>query len=256
MSSIVNPKAEGWDAVGGLFWTHGRKSARPSATEINLFLEDLPPSARVVIIGASTKELVEAAVRAGHHVLVVDFATKMLGDLSACLERNCVDVCLADITSEDSLPLNPDADAVLSDRLVNRFTSDEAVIAFSNMFKLCRPGGLVRTSVKLGLYEMDRRMLALAQAKGQLAEVWNPSTKTINLAMPGILEEALLPHGDIDREILMRWYRGRGRESRYQREDVLHLARRGFPMLEVVKIEPLPDAADTDQFVLGKPREG
>lgn len=252
----MNPKAKAWNAVGSLFWSHGRKSARPSATEINLLLENLPASARVVVIGASTKELIEAAVNAGYRVLVLDFASKMLGDLAASLEPDCIDVGLADITSPDSWRFESQADAVVSDRLVNRFTSDEAIAAFSNMFKLCRPGGLVRTSVKIGLYEMDRRMIDLAQAKGQLAEVWNPSTKTINLAVPGILEQALLPHGDIDRQLLMQWYRGRGCETRYEREDVLHLARKGFPALEVIKIEPLPDAPDTDQFCFRRPREG
>ena len=74
MNEFINPKANAWDHLGGLFWTIGRKSARPSPREIDLFLAEFLPGAHVVVVGASSKELTKVAASRGFRVTTLDFS--------------------------------------------------------------------------------------------------------------------------------------------------------------------------------------
>ena len=250
-----NCKSAAWDLVGSLFWTQGRSTARPTENEIGIFLEGLATEASIAIVGASTKDLVQAAVSCGLSVTVLDFSPKMCADLAAQLDEP-VDVRVQDITAPITAELQARYDAVLSDRLINRFTREETVQAFSGMLALLKQGGSLRTSVKLGLYPMDERMIEEGSRLGTLSSFFDGPTQTIDFEAAGIvLESCLLPHGDIDRDILLNWYRGRGRESRYTDGDIRSLAAKADfrdHTLSLVLSQPFPDAKETTYYAFQK----
>ncbi|MCG6122420.1 MAG: class I SAM-dependent methyltransferase [Microvirga sp.] len=252
MTTQENAKASAWDLVGGLFWTKGRATARPTDAEIDIFLEGLAPGARVAIIGASTKDLVEAAFDRGLSATVLDFSAKMCADLADVVGSGA-DIRVQDITGEIPATLRGRFDAVLSDRLVNRFTREEAVRAFSGMLALLREGGTLHASIKLGFYPMDERMIEEGRRRQTLAAFYDESTRTIDFPAAGeILETCLLPHGEIDRTILLSWYRGRGCESRFDDADVLALASEaefGELALRRASARAFPNAKETTCYV-------
>ncbi len=252
MPAPDNAKAAAWDLVGGMFWTKGRASARPTQAEIDIFLEGLVPGARLAIVGASTKELVEAALTRKLDVAVLDFSARMCADLTEAISPGA-DIRVQDITGTIAPDLEGRFDAVASDRLINRFTRSEGVRALSGMLALLREGGTVRPSVKLGFYPMDERMIAEGRRRGTLASFYNEVTRTIDFQAAGdVLDGCVLPHGEIDRGILVDWYRGRHRESRFDEVDVLALAseaRAGERGLRLARSCPFPDATGTGYYV-------
>lgn len=252
MTTSENAKASAWDLVGGLFWTKGRATARPTDAEIDIFLDGLSPGARVAIVGASTKDLVQAALDRGLAVTVLDFSAKMCADLAGAVSGDA-DIRVQDITVDIPAPLRGKFDAAMSDRLVNRFTREEAVRALSGMLALLREGGTLRASIKLGFYPMDERMMEEGRRRRNLSAFYDESTRTIDFPAAGdVLESCLLPHGEIDRSILLSWYRGRGRESRFDDADVLALAREassGDLALGASRSSAFPNARDTSYYV-------
>jgi hypothetical protein len=248
MAHVENTKASAWDLIGGLFWAQGRATARPTAAEIDIFLSGLTPGARIAVVGASTKALVEAALTRRFQVTVLDFSTKMCRDLADEIGSS-VDIRLQDITDAIPEDLVGAHEIVISDRLINRFTHDEGIRALSGMLGLLSEGGLIRTSVKLGLYPMDLRMIAEGLRRDTLEQFYNPDTRTIDFSAAGdVLETCLLPHGNIDRETLLGWYRRRGRESRFEDTDIRAMsaqARAGKLYLANAQATPFPDAKET-----------
>jgi hypothetical protein len=253
MAGSINAKAAAWDLLGGQFWTSGRVTARPTIAEINIFLEGIAPKSRIAVIGASTKYLVDGALARGLDVTVLDFSIRMCEDLGAAIGRRG-NIRVQDITA-DILPedLIGQYDVVLSDRLFNRFTREESVKAFSRMLELLRAGGNVRASARLGLYPMDERMIMEGERRGTLSLFYDEATRTIDFPAAGtILEACLMPHGEIDRETLLGWYRRRGRESRYENADILEFARAARTTdfsLDLVRFGPFPDANETMYYV-------
>ncbi|MCM0622623.1 hypothetical protein [Nocardioides bruguierae] len=240
----MNTKAAAWNAVGGMFWTHGRVSARPSGEELALFTRGVAPGDRVVLIGASTRELAERLQEIGADLTVLDFSERMCADLRAAspgIEVICHDIL------EPATALAGSAKWVLSDRLVNRFDATEAVHAVGTMMELLQPEGVLRATIKLGLYPMDDRMIAEGERLGTLSAFWDESSRTIDFATAGeALSSGLLAHGDIPREVLLEWYQGRGRETRLDAPDVTELFARCD--LEVKNEIDLPDAPGTSMF--------
>ena len=252
ISTQKNTKSTGWDLIGELFWTKGRITARPSESEIDIFLADLPPSARIAIVGASTKELIQTALTRNFTVTVLDFSAKMCADLDAAIGSK-IDIRLQDITGTMPCDLWGQYDAVLSDRLINRFTREESVRGLSNMLTLLNESGTIRTSVKLGFYPMDMRMIEEGLRNETLASFYDETTCTIDFLKAGtVLETCLQPHGDINREILLAWYRCRGCESRYNDVDVLTLAgkvRVDDRELRCTNSRSFPNAEETNYYV-------
>ncbi|NOI80992.1 hypothetical protein F0237_09990 [Vibrio tubiashii] len=221
--TVVNEKTAGWDIVGGLFWEKGRKSAKPSESELELFTAGIKAGDKVAVIGASTKDLVEHLMAKNVDVTVYDFSKGMCESLQEALAPNAPPIHVLDITA----PLNSDLigyhDYVLNDRLVNRFTTQEAEKALMNMVALAKQGE-VRASVKLGLYAMDEKMIELGKGRQVLDRFYCEKTQTIDFSKAGdILEESLVPHGNIDREVLLQWYRSRGMETRFSDESLKQL---------------------------------
>lgn len=249
----VNSKASAWDHIGSLFWEVGRTTAKPSQHEIGMFLAGVDAQARCVVVGASTKDLVESLIARGARVIVLDFSKRMCRDLRAALPPGSCEVELADITRPLARHLLGSADFVLSDRLVNRFSGAEALAGLCGMASLLTPGGQIRTSVKLGLYPMDYRMISLGRERGELERFYDAEQKIIDFSAAGnVLTHAVLPHGDIDRALLLNWYRGRGREQRFEHEDVLRLfaqVRVAGATARVISSDVLPDSPESRMYV-------
>jgi NAD(P)-dependent dehydrogenase (short-subunit alcohol dehydrogenase family) len=250
---VHNTKAGAWDLIGSLFWEVGRTSAKPSTAEIGLFLADVPAGARCSVVGASTKDLVEALVAHGAEVTVLDFSERMCHDLRAALPEGCCRVLQHDITRPAPDGLRGTQQFVLSDRLVNRFTAAEAEAGLAGMLDLLADGGQVRTSVKLGFYPMDQRMIDLGRERGCLERFYDAAQRTIDFSAAGdVLPDALLPHGGIAPELLLDWYRGRGREKRFDDADLVDLigqARVTGRALRLLCASEFPEAPSTRLYV-------
>lgn len=243
--TLSNPKASAWNQIGGLFWTQGRVSARPSRTELDLFTADMMPGQRVCMIGASTRELAEEILRRGARLTVLDFSERMVRDLSSVIDD--ADIRVADITGNLPADLEGAHSWVVSDRLVNRFDAAEALKGVDGMSALLAEGGLVRTSVKLGLYPMDEKMLEHAGATGRAETFWDADSRTIDFSKAGAsLEAGVLPHGSIDLELLKQWYIGRGKEKRFNDTEVRDVLLAAG--LADVTSEEFPDAPGTAMF--------
>lgn len=93
-----NTKAAAWDLIGSLFWETGRTTAKPSDEEIGLFLAGITAGTRCTVVGASTKDLVEALIALGADVTVMDFSERMCEDLRAALPEGSCRILRHDIT--------------------------------------------------------------------------------------------------------------------------------------------------------------
>lgn len=243
-------KAAAWDVIGSLFWELGRPSARPSQGEIEEFLAELPAGGACTVVGASTKELVEAVVAAGLRATVLDFSQRMCSDLEAALAPGFCEIRQHDITHEPPKDLAGSQSAVLSDRLLNRFDGAEAATAIAGMAGLLAPGGELRTSVKLGFYPMDLRMIELGRERGCLHEFYDEESRVLDFSAAGaVIEDAVLPHGEIPRDLLLEWYRGRGREKRFKDEEVRMLPTLAGVPLELRLAREVPDSPETSMYV-------
>lgn len=237
-----NNKVEAWNKIGGKFWTEGRKSARPSAEELDLFTTGISTTDRVVVVGASTKELVENLMGKGIRVMTIDFSDQMCDDL--CEAVPDAEVRVVDVTRPIPSDLLGTADWVLSDRLINRFDAAEAATGVAGMASLLSDGGMLRQSVKIGLYPMDETILAHAREAGATHLFWDEETSTIDFSRAGdSLDSGILPHGEINMDLLKQWYIGRGREKRFSDAEVRDLFEQTGCVVE--KVQPFPDAPET-----------
>lgn len=252
-TAVHNTKATAWDLIGSLFWDVGRTSAKPSMAEIELFLTDIPAGAKCCVVGASTKDLVEALVAHGAIATVLDFSERMCHDLRDALPAECCRVLQHDITRPAPDGLRGTQEFVLCDRLVNRFTSAEAAAGLVGMLDLLEDGAQLRTSVKLGLYPMDERMIDLGRQRGCLERFYDTTQRTIDFSAAGdVLTDALVPHGGIPTELLLDWYRGRGQEKRFDDVDIVTLvsqARMNGRALRLLSASDLPEAPSTRLYV-------
>lgn len=247
-----NDKAQAWDLLGGQFWSRGRTTARPSVKEVDWFLNGLEAGQNCMVIGASTKSLIEMARHRGLNVTVLDFSRRMCGDLEHEL-GGVLDVLVGDITRPISRGLLGRYDAVLSDRLLNRFDEEEAGRAIVGMLDLLRNGGVLRTSVRLGMYPMDIRMIDEGKRRGNLNRFYDETAGVIDYSAAGsVLSDCVLPHGRIDEETLLGWYRLRGREKRFDDNEVRRLiaeATSGRRRLVYCGQRTMPDADDTRLYI-------
>lgn len=221
MNTKVNPKAAAWDIIGGKFWKQGRKSARPSQTEIQMFLSGTAPGERCGILGASTKELVEAAVARQLDVTVFDFSAVMLDDLKSEIGEDSCEYIRLDALEAVPDVLRGSLRFALADRLINRFMVQEVPVFLQNVLALLVTGGELRMTVKLGLYPMDALLIEEGRRRGTLARFYNEDTRTLDYACAmDELKACLVPHGSIPRELLLDWYMQRGKESRFDSDAI------------------------------------
>jgi SAM-dependent methyltransferase len=223
-STSLSAKSVAWDKIGKLFWQLGRKTAKPSPTEIGLFLDSAPGN-RVCIVGASTRDLAEAALDRGFDLVVLDFSPVMCRDLRQEFAGQKLRVEQGDIQAPPAHLLEEGFDLVVSDRLVNRFDLLSAPACIRGHLDLLRPGGEARLSVKLGLYDMDALIIDEAERQGLSDQIFDAEKQTIDYSQArSVLQNVPVSHGDIPREALIEWYVGRGREARFERLQLEQIA--------------------------------
>ena len=249
---MTNSKARAWDKIGNLFWERGRKNARPSLFEMELFTRNIKPGDRACVIGASTKDLVCFLLEKGARVTVYDFSQGMCNSLRAAIADPAATIEQLDIVAPLDAEKIGSQDYVLNDRLVNRFTEKEAANALRNMCALAI-NGEVRASIKLGFYPMDHEMIRLGRVRGTLAEFFDEESRTIDFSRAGtVLDDALHAHGEIDPKLLLEWYRGRAAEKRFEHEDVIALAQRitlpNGAGVDIIGVHDFPDAISTSLY--------
>lgn len=239
-------KAHAWDLVGGMFWRLGRVTARPSAQAVDQFLFGAGAACRVCVVGASTKNVVEAALARQASVTVIDFSGVMCRDLRHELPSPALTCHCADILGPPAAPLVGAFDVVVADRLINRMVHAECAVLFAHVCDLLRPGGVARLSAKLGFYEMDRRLLDEGRRRGTIDRFFDQRTRTIDFSQAeSELSSIRVEHGRIPSDVLLPWYVGRGRESRFELQDLhgaIGTARARRPDLALESVQDLPDA--------------
>lgn len=245
----MNQKSKAWDVIGGQFWEKGRESAKPSENELNILTEGISSEDTCLVIGASTKSLIERVLTLTDKLIVVDFSERMCADLLKAVPG--VDVILQDITTDVDKALCNKADWIISERLINRMDEVEATVAFTNMQKMLKPTGTIRTTVWLGLYPMDEIMIEQAKDKGCLEDIWDSGTNTINFSGSSeVLQSALVSHGSIDHEDLLKWYIGRGKEKRFSEQEITDiLVSNNF---KFINISRMPDSSQSVLFTARK----
>lgn len=221
---MSNPKASAWDLIGSDYWAASYNGG-PVGQDIEAYLDGVDANTALAVVGASTVHLIRAAVERGVSVTVLDFAE---GQRAALLEAarewpggtRCA-VEHYDATAPTSAKLRHRFDLVLADRLVNRFTEAEALAGIPGLLSLVAPGGRLRTTIRLGLYERDRALLAAAEREGRTGEFFDAESMEIDYGKAGdLLDETIPDHGDIPRATLLDFYRLRGPEKRMTSSDV------------------------------------
>lgn len=231
-SNTTLSRSDAWDLVGSKFWEIGRESARPNKEDIDKLLVGIEPCQKLAIIGASTRFLIEEAVKRKICVTVYDFSNVMLKDLKNSIGNVC-DYQNIDILKPLPYKLVGKHDFVLSERLINRFTRTEAITVYKNMNRLLCDSGELRNAIKLGLYNMDKKILKYAEDNNLSNDFYNEKTKTINyVKAASILPNCIVAHGEIPKDTLLNWYLGRGQESRYNYSDIIEIISKTGELLD------------------------
>src|SRR5437016_710051 len=77
------------------------------------------------------------------------------------------------------------------------------------------------SAAELGFYPMDLLLIEEGRRRGTLSRFYDEETCTFDYASAREeLEACLVPHGSIERNVLLDWYEGRGKESRFQDEGI------------------------------------
>ena len=247
--SASNQKARAWDALGLKYYYLGRRSGKPSRGTIQWFTDGLRPGDRCLVAGGTSVGVIRAAARTGCALVVTDFSPRVCAELERELGG------AAAIVERDVLEPAADWDGafthLLCDALLNRFDDGEARRFERRAARILRPGGLLRATVKLGHYPMDLRLLALAPAGA--AGFWDERTRTMDYGRIGeLLELGYARHGGIARDDLLEWYRHRGREKRFQAEDLDRM----FAPPDWEPAGVAPDGRGSDRVRFGSRRTG
>jgi hypothetical protein len=249
----ANPKAEAWDAIGAAYWNAGYRGG-PTARDIDTYLEGVGPGTPLAVLGASTFHLIAAGIDRGASVTVLDFSAGMRAALRGELDGRACCILAQDITEEIPEALAGQFRFVLADRLLNRFVERELRAALRQLLRLLDDGGQIRTSIRLGLYQRDLPLIEEGRRRGVLDRFYDESTGVIDYGAAGdLLDQVLPPHGDIPRDVLLRFYRLRGPEQRLRAADLRRYiagTTNGSRGLRVASVRSLVDAPDDDLYVL------
>lgn len=220
-TSSPNPKARAWEAIGLKYWSLGRRTGKPRPSTLRWFSSGLGPDERCLVVGGTSVGMIRAAAATGCGVVVADFSRRVCSELRGRAPAG-VTVVQRDVL-EPVQDWEEGFTHLLCDALLNRFDAAEARRFERRAAVLLRTGGELRTTVKIGLYPMDLRMLELAPQHLQ-ADFWDPRTQTMDYGRLGsLLEAGMVRHGGIARADLIGWYRNRGREKRFSEEDLHRL---------------------------------
>jgi hypothetical protein len=219
-------KLESWDQFGARYWELAAKTSHPSPEEIGLFLAGVTDGSQILVIGATTREVIAEAIGRGARVTVVDFAPRLLDKLKSALPSERLTAVLHDIADAPPKALRSRFEVVVSDRLINRFHRSEMPGVCAHMGLMAMPGGQVRMAARLGLYPLDRELIEEGRKRGTLRNFWDEASLTIDWSHVGEeLDACATSHGEIPREVVIAWSRQRGVESRVNDEDMRRLIR-------------------------------
>jgi hypothetical protein len=202
--------------MGDKFWRLGEEKIKPNADMINWYLVGIEPGSSCCIVGASTYALVAEAIKRNIDVTVIDFSKKMCADLESALAGAKCKVIVHDILETTPSSIRNSFSYLLSDRLINRFSIDETIEFFHNAPTLLSPSGELRTVIRMGLYELDKKLIAYQEKHNLSEKIYDEEKNIIDFTnSKQALEEISPEMGAIPRDILIDWYVKRGRESRY-----------------------------------------
>lgn len=213
-----NPKSRAWDLLGDAYWNRGYDGG-PSPVACIAYLSNISAGDPALLVGASTVRLAFAALNLGVALTIADFSRVMLTELRSMVGDQAAWL-LTDVTRPDALPAES-FQAVLGDRLINRFTLDELRVALINMTSALRPGGELRLSYREGLYDRDLPVIEEAGRRGSLKQIFDEEAFDIDYSSTASwLAEVLPAHGEIDMSTLVAFYAARGREHRLRRGEL------------------------------------
>ncbi|MFF3570930.1 class I SAM-dependent methyltransferase [Nocardia jiangxiensis] len=244
---ITNPKAVAWDRLGSAYWNLNYNGG-PNPSACVQYLDGVAAGERVLLVGASTVALARAVLDAGAELVVADFSAVMLAELEYLLPGQAefvrVDVTRADPRFDDAF------DLVLADRLVNRFVLAEMRGALRTLSGAVRPGGKLRLSYRLGLYERDVPVLAEAARRGETSAVFDEAQFDVDYSGAAEwLATVLPPHGDIPMDMLVDFYVARGREHRIRTGELDELAAQVISDSTRYEIAHLPVLGHSGDFL-------
>jgi hypothetical protein len=217
---VSNPKAQAWDAIGLNYYFRGSRKGKPTRSTIHWFTSDLVPASRCLVIGGTSIGVIRASIATGCQIEVIDFSLRVCEELRDRVPDS-VRIVRRDILQP--LAAGPFTH-VLCDALINRFDETEACSFRDQLSGLICPSGVFRTTVKLGHYAYDTRLMEIASSDGADVGLWDETTRTFDYSRLGnLLERGRLRNGGIRREELLAWYRNRGREKRYEVSDLKEL---------------------------------
>lgn len=242
----MNQKQAAWEVLGAAYWNSGYRGG-PSQRDCSRYLTGLGGRCDVVVIGASTRDLVVGAAERGCRPHVIDFSARMCEDLMADVGE-IFTYTVHDVTQPAPLALQGRFDVILADRLLNRFSAPELATSLCTVLGLLSPEGEFRTSVRVGLYDRDLPVLACAWRLGRFDDVFEPKTGHIDYEPVADHLASVLPaHGEIAPQLVAEFYRLRGREKRLQPgelETIVAGITNGQGYLAVERSEELADQPD------------
>ena len=245
-------KQQSWNDYGSTYWDLAAASSHPSDLETAGFLGDAGPGTRVLVAGATTAEVIGAAIERGAEVHVVDFADKLLG-LASDRFGPGLTTHLHDVTIPASAEAAGSFDVVAADRLVNRFHRSEMPGVVANLMSFVKPGGQLRVSIRFDLYPLDRRLIQRGTELGTLDRFWDEATRTIDWSgVTTEIDDVAEDHGDIPASVVAQWSRMRGVESRIGRHEVAEIALAASTSQTPVRFGPgieMDAAPDSEIFV-------
>jgi hypothetical protein len=213
-----NPKSRAWDLLGGAYWNRGYDGG-PSPVACIAYLSNISAGDPALLVGASTIRLAFAALNLGVALTIADFSRVMLTELRSIVGDQAAWL-LADVTRPGALPAES-FQAVLGDRLINRFTLGELRVALTNMTSALRPGGELRLSYREGLYDRDLPVIEEARRRGRLEQIFDEEAFDIDYSSAASWLAKVLPaHGEIDMSTLVAFYAARGSEHRLRRGEL------------------------------------
>lgn len=212
-------KQVAWNSIGLDFWRLGRDTAKPSSETLKWYTHDVNEQSNVLIIGGTTVDLIKAIEEIGARVTVVDFSSRVCSELQDYVS-NDTKIINQDIVN-DFKDWGETYDLICSDTLINRFDTNEVIQFEKNLYCILNSRGKMKSTVKIGMYPMDHELLEYARSNNISTDFWDEESKTIDYSMAKpILEKGILPHGNIKRENLLAWYGNRGKEKRFDENDL------------------------------------
>lgn len=219
--SSENSKSDGWNIIGRSFWNIGHVYIRESVNALNLFMNEIKWSNPVAIIGASGIDLIKRALQQKLDFSVIDFSSKMCEDLAQEIHPEHCPMFLHDMIYDAPTRFARAFNYILTDQVINCFARVNVPLFFKNISLMLQPQGELRTIIKIGFYDIDQHIIEYAKKIGTVDNFYNFQQKTINYAKAQEeLDAIVIPHQDVPKELLVKWYMNRGEESRFELEDI------------------------------------